>query len=109
MSNQDNNIEVKVNAAKYFIDEIIKPCLWFVHDRMLNNTTYFVIIYTIAIWLNGVYGYNLDTSAILMGYGAIAAKGLTTHTINSALNSDKGVMPKKTGNYQELKDAAEKK
>lgn len=66
----------------------------FIGDNMLNYTTAFSLIYIVAIFLNGLDPkFNFDTNAIIMGYAAIAGKGLVNHTINSTLNSDKGSMP----------------
>lgn len=59
----------------------------------LNSTTYFIILYTVAIFMDGLYGIHIDTNAILYGYGVIVSKNLITHGINSTLNSDKGKMP----------------
>ena len=66
----------------------------FISNNMLNYTTVFGIVYIVAIFLNGLEPkYSFDTNAIIMGYAAIAGKGLVNHTINSTLNSDKGSMP----------------
>ena len=66
----------------------------FIGNNMLNYTTVFGIVYIVAIFLNGLEPkYSCDTNAIIMGYAAIAGKGLVNHTINSTLNSDKGSMP----------------
>jgi hypothetical protein len=59
----------------------------------LNSTTYFIILYTIAIVMDGLYGIHFDTNAILYGYGVIVSKNLIAHGINSTLNSDRGKMP----------------
>ena len=59
----------------------------------LNSNTYFILLYTIAIFADGLYGIHIDTNAILYGYGVIVGKNLIAHGINSTLNSDKGKMP----------------
>ena len=63
-----------------------------------THTIYFSIIYTLAIFLNGWKGFNFDTNAILLGYGVIAGKSLVGYTIDSKMNSDRGVMPVKNDN-----------
>lgn len=57
-------------------------------------TTYFVIMYTLALFANGYYGYHFDTNDILFAYGVIAGKNVISHGINSALNSPRNVMPR---------------
>lgn len=56
-------------------------------------TTYFVIMYTLALFANGYYGYHFDTNDILFAYGVIAGKNLIGHGINSTLNSPRFKMP----------------
>ena len=67
----------------------------FIATRMLNHTTYFVVIYTLAIFFNGYYNTNFEINDILMGYAVISGKSLIGHGIDSAMNSQRGEMPKK--------------
>ena len=67
----------------------------FIAARMLNHTTYFVIIYTLAIFFNGYYNMNFEINDILMGYAVISGKKLIGHGIDSAMNSQRGEMPKR--------------
>ena len=62
-------------------------------EHGLSWTTYFVIMYTLALFANGYYGYHFDTNDILFAYGVIAGKNVISHGINSALNSPRDVMP----------------
>ena len=71
---------------------IIKAVQYCLHG--LSWTTYFVIMYTMALFANGYYGYHFDTNDILFAYGVIAGKNVISHGINSALNSPRNVMPK---------------
>ena len=79
--------------ALYFARAITKTgkyCL----EHGMSWTTYFVIMYTLALFANGYYGYKFDTNDILFAYGVIAGKNVISHGINSALNSPRNVMPK---------------
>jgi len=79
--------------ALYFARAITKTgnyCL----EHGMSWTTYFVIMYTMALFANGYYGYHFDTNDILFAYGVIAGKNVISHGINSALNSPRNVMPK---------------
>lgn len=67
----------------------------FIAARMLNYTTYFVIIYTLAIFCNGYFNTNFEINDILMGYAVISGKSLIGHGIDSAMNSQRGEMPKR--------------
>lgn len=67
----------------------------FIATRMMNHTTYFVIIYTIAIFSNGYFKTTFEINDILMGYAVISGKSLIGHGIDSAMNSQKGEMPKR--------------
>lgn len=67
----------------------------FIATRMLNHTTYFVVIYTLAIFFNGYYNTNFEINDILMGYAVISGKSLISHGIDSTMNSQRGEMPKK--------------
>ena len=62
-------------------------------ERGLNWTTFFSIVYILAIFANGMYGCKFDVNDILMGYCAIAGKNLIGHGINSTLNSPRDQMP----------------
>lgn len=72
----------------------------------LNSTTYFIILYTIAIIADGLYGTHIDTDAILYGYGVIMGKNLIAHGINSSLNSSKGKMPEAPNKITTVIDTA---
>nr|DAE82504.1 MAG TPA: hypothetical protein [Caudoviricetes sp.] len=67
----------------------------FIAVRMLNHTTYFVIIYTLAIFCNGYFDTKFEINDILMGYAVISGKKLIGHGIDSAMNSQRGEMPKR--------------
>ena len=75
----------------YCTNAIIKVVQYCLHG--LSWTTYFVIMYTMALFANGYYGYHFDTNDILFAYGVIAGKNVISHGINSALNSPRDVMP----------------
>ena len=72
----------------------------------MNSTTYFIILYTIAILADGLYGIHIDTDAILYGYGVIMGKNLIAHGINSSLNSSKGKMPEAPNKITTVIDTA---
>ena len=76
----------------YCTNAVIKAVQYCLHG--LSWTTYFVIMYTLALFANGYYGYHFDTNDILFAYGVIAGKNVISHGINSALNSPRNVMPK---------------
>ena len=73
--------------------DIIAKAAQFCLEHGLSWTTYFVIMYTLALFTNGYYGYHFDTNDILVAYGVIAGKSVISHGINSALNSPRNVMP----------------
>ena len=73
--------------------DIITKAGQFCLEHGLSWTTYFVIMYTLALFANGYYGYHFDTNDILFAYGVIASKNVISHGINSALNSPRDVMP----------------
>lgn len=73
--------------------DIITKAGQFCLEHGLSWTTYFVIMYTLALFANGYYGYHFDTNDILFAYGVIAGKNVISHGINSTLNSPRGVMP----------------
>ena len=73
--------------------DIITKAGQFCLEHGLSWTTYFVIMYTLALFANGYYGYHFDTNDILFAYGVIAGKNVISHGINSALNSPRDVMP----------------
>ena len=70
----------------------------FIATRMMNHTTYFVIVYTLAIFFNGYYNTNFEINDILMGYAVITGRSLIGHTIDSTMNSQRGEMPVKPTN-----------
>ena len=78
-----------MKAAQDIITKAGQFCL----EHGLSWTTYFVIMYTLALFANGYYGYHFDTNDILFAYGVIASKNVISHGINSALNSPRDVMP----------------
>ena len=78
-----------MKAAQDIIAKAGQFCL----EHGLSWTTYFVIMYTLALFANGYYGYHFDTNDILFAYGVIAGKNVISHGINSALNSPRDVMP----------------
>ena len=78
-----------MKAAQDIIAKAGQICL----EHGLSWTTYFVIMYTLALFANGYYGYHFDTNDILFAYGVIASKNVISHGINSALNSPRDVMP----------------
>ena len=78
-----------MKAAQDIIVKAGQFCL----EHGLSWTTYFVIMYTLALFANGYYGYHFDTNDILFAYGVIAGKNVISHGINSALNSPRDVMP----------------
>ena len=63
--------------------------------KNVNTNTYFILLYTIAVIVNGLYGLHIDTNDILMCYGVLVGKNLINHGINSTLNSDRGKMPER--------------
>ena len=73
--------------------DIITKAGQFCLEHGLSWTTYFVIMYTLALFANGYYVYHFDTNDILFAYGVIAGKNVISHGINSALNSPRNVMP----------------
>ena len=73
-----------------FFREIRKTFL-----RSLNVNTYFILLYTVAVVVDGIYGLHIDTNDILIGYSVIVGKNLINHGINSVLNSKSGEMPVK--------------
>lgn len=73
-----------------FFREIRKTFL-----RSLNVNTYFILLYTVAVVVDGIYGLHIDTNDILIGYSVIVGKNLINHGINSVLNSKNGEMPVK--------------
>ena len=73
--------------------DIITKAGQFCLEHGLSWTTYFVIMYTLALFANVYYGYHFDTNDILFAYGVIAGKNVISHGINSALNSPRDVMP----------------
>ena len=75
--------------------DIIAKADQFCLEHGLSWTTYFVIMYTLALFANGYYGYHFDTNDILFAYGVIAGKNVISHGINSALNSPRDVMPRR--------------
>ena len=78
-----------MKIAQYIMAKAGQYCL----EHGLSWTTYFVIMYTLALFANGYYGYHFDTNDILFAYGVIAGKNVISHGINSALNSPRDVMP----------------
>lgn len=63
--------------------------------RALNVNTYFILLYTVAVVVDGVYDLHINTNDILIGYTVIVGKNLINHGINSVLNSKNGEMPVK--------------
>jgi hypothetical protein len=74
----------------FFFREIRKTFL-----RSLNVNTYFILLYTVAVVVDGIYDLHIDTNDILIGYSVIVGKNLINHGINSVLNSKSGEMPVK--------------
>ena len=77
-------------SKSFFFREIRKTFL-----RSLNVNTYFILLYTVAVVVDGIYDLHIDTNDILIGYSVIVGKNLVNHTINSVLNSKNGEMPVK--------------
>ena len=73
-----------------FFNEIRKTFL-----RSLNVNTYFILLYTIVVIVDGVYDLHINANEILIGYTVIVGKNLINHGINSVLNSKSGEMPVK--------------
>lgn len=73
-----------------FFNEIRKTFL-----RSLNVNTYFILLYTIIVIVDGVYDLHINANEILIGYTVIVGKNLINHGINSVLNSKSGEMPVK--------------
>ena len=73
-----------------FFNEIRKTFL-----RSLNVNTYFILLYTIVVIVDGVYDLHINANEILIGYTVIVGKNLINHGINSVLNSKNGEMPVK--------------
>ena len=73
-----------------FFREIRKTFL-----RSLNVNTYFILLYTIVVIVDGVYDLHINANEILIGYTVIVGKNLINHGINSVLNSKSGEMPVK--------------
>ena len=67
----------------------------------LNTNTYFILLYTITIIIDGIYQLHIDSNAILMGYGVIVGKNIINHGINSTLNSKNGEMPNRQNIHQQ--------
>ena len=73
-----------------FFNELRKTFL-----RSLNVNTYFILLYTIVVIVDGVYDLHINANEILIGYTVIVGKNLINHGINSVLNSKSGEMPVK--------------
>lgn len=73
-----------------FFNEIRKTFL-----RSLNVNTYFILLYTIVVIVDGVYDLHINANEILIGYTVIVGKNIINHGINSVLNSKSGEMPVK--------------
>ena len=73
-----------------FFNEIKKTFL-----SSLNVNTYFILLYTIVVIVDGVYDLHINANEILIGYTVIVGKNIINHGINSVLNSKSGEMPVK--------------
>lgn len=73
-----------------FFNEIRKTFL-----SSLNVNTYFILLYTIVVIVDGVYDLHINANEILIGYTVIVGKNIINHGINSVLNSKSGEMPVK--------------
>lgn len=80
----------KESSNIIFFNEIRKTFL-----RSLNVNTYFILLYTIVVIVDGVYDLHINANEILIGYTVIVGKNLINHGINSVLNSKSGEMPVK--------------
>jgi len=74
--------------------------------RALNVNTYFILLYTVAVIVDGVYDLHINTNDILIGYTVIVGKNLINHGINSVLNSKSGEMPTKQDSLQTTQPTA---
>lgn len=84
----------KPNTNSNFSKEFKKIFL-----NSLNVNTYFIILFSIIVIVNGIYDLHIDANDILMGYSIIVGKNVITHGINSVLNSKSGEMPVKPNQF----------
>lgn len=87
MANNKSNTTSNSNFSKEFKRIFLSS---------LNVNTYFIVLFSIIVVVNGIYNLHIDANDILIGYSVIVGKNLINHGINSVLNSNRGEMPTKT-------------
>ena len=65
----------------------------------LNVNTYFIVLFSAIVIVDGWYDLHINANDILMGYSIIVGKNVITHGINSVLNSKSGEMPVKPNQF----------
>ena len=79
------------SKAVHFIHDSFVPFL----KKAANTTTFFIVVFLYAWYMNGMNHITFDLSMLIYFYGVIAGLRVTGKTVDSVFNSPRNEPPKR--------------